>query len=131
MTTLWSFTAGNDGGHPFSGVIPDKTGALYGTANLGGSGLNPDARGIFGCGVVFKLTPPPHSQGAWTETTLWNFANGADGGVPFAPLVADDRGALYGTTAEGGNLTAPPCVIYGCGVVFKLTGTGFVPTDED
>jgi hypothetical protein len=48
---------------------------------------------------------------------LWTFSNGADGGSPVAPLLADDTGALYGTTTFGGNVTNPSGVFFGCGVV--------------
>jgi uncharacterized repeat protein (TIGR03803 family) len=123
--TLWSFTGGSDGGDPLAAVIADQAGALYGTTNQGGSQSN---------GVVFKLTPPKFGQTAWTDTTLWTFSGGSDGGVPDAPLIADGRGAIYGTTQFGGSF--PPiatdlCTGFGCGVVFKLTGTGFVPGHSD
>jgi len=50
---------------------------------------------------------------------------GGDGGNSFAGLVADNSGALYGTTVFGGD---PNCFFgSGCGVVFRLTGTGYVP----
>jgi uncharacterized repeat protein (TIGR03803 family) len=46
-TVLHSFTGGADGGNPFSAVILDPAGNLYGTAGFGAEGG----------GVVFKLTP--------------------------------------------------------------------------
>jgi uncharacterized repeat protein (TIGR03803 family) len=46
---LYSFTNGDAGGYPYSGVILDSAGNLYGTASNGGKGSN---------GLVFKLTPP-------------------------------------------------------------------------
>jgi uncharacterized repeat protein (TIGR03803 family) len=125
--TLWTFTGGSDGGFPAVGLIADRTGALYGTTALGGSNNNV----CFGTnGVVFKLTPPKHGQTAWRDTTLWTFSGGADGCFPVAPLIADEKGAIYGTTQYGGSY--PPiggalCTGDGCGVVFRLTGTGFVP----
>jgi hypothetical protein len=39
-------------------------------------------------------------------------------------LIADSDGNLYGTTDRSG---APGCSGVGCGVVFKLQGTGFGP----
>jgi uncharacterized repeat protein (TIGR03803 family) len=48
-TVLYSFTNGDAGGYPYSGVILDSAGNLYGTASNGGKGSN---------GLVFKLTPP-------------------------------------------------------------------------
>jgi len=101
-----------------------REGALYGTASSGGVNNNDPACGS-SCGVVFKLTPPPRGQTAWTETTLWNFLS-ADGFFPVTGLTADESGVLYGTTQFGGAFDTPSCSAFGCGVVFKLTGTGFV-----
>jgi uncharacterized repeat protein (TIGR03803 family) len=53
-TVLHSFTGGADGAGPV-GVIIDRTGSLYGTAELGGD--TKCAVDKQGCGVVFKLTP--------------------------------------------------------------------------
>jgi uncharacterized repeat protein (TIGR03803 family) len=54
---------------------------------------------------------------------LYNFcsvANCADGVQPFAGLVSDAAGNLYGTTQTGGIGTCAPV---GCGVVFELRPT--------
>ncbi len=53
LTTVYSFQAKSDGALPFSGVIQDAAGNLYGTANEYG-----DTRcdHPFGCGTVFKIT---------------------------------------------------------------------------
>jgi uncharacterized repeat protein (TIGR03803 family) len=120
LSTLWSFSGGADGGFPIAGLIADRTGALYGTTYIGGA---------FGAGTAFKLTPPAPGQTGWGLATLWSFSGGSDGALPQGTLIADDKGTLYGTTQFGGN---PSCAGgFGCGVVFKLTGTGFVPKDED
>ncbi|MGA8490284.1 MAG: choice-of-anchor tandem repeat GloVer-containing protein [Terriglobales bacterium] len=50
------------------------------------------------------------------EKVLYTFTGGADGRTPFAGLVRDSAGNLYGTTYEGGAS--------GVGVVFKLDTTG-------
>jgi uncharacterized repeat protein (TIGR03803 family) len=133
LSTLYAFTGGSDGGSSFAGLIPDGSGALYGTTQNGGT-INTASCPSFvgGCGVVFKLIPREHGQVPWTETVLWTFSGGSDGSVPQAELIADGSGALYGTTVGGGNVNPQgPCGVDGCGVVFKLTGTGFVPKDED
>jgi uncharacterized repeat protein (TIGR03803 family) len=108
-TVLYSFTGGSDGGFPPAGLIAENgrdenRGALYGTTLFGGTGNN---------GTVFKLTPPAKGQTAWTETVLHSFTGGSDGGFPYAGLIADKEGALYGTTQVGGNSSN--------GTVFKLT----------
>ena len=110
---IWNFTGGADGAYPVGAVIIDKAGALYTTAVEGGS----VGGGYFG--TALKLTPPSKGQTAWSETTLWSFSGGADGGTPYATLTADKAGVLYGTAMTGGSESY--------GVVFSLTGTGFVP----
>jgi hypothetical protein len=119
-TVLHSFTAGEDGGIPYGGLILDSEGNLYGTTLFGGNHkpANCQAGGGYppGCGVVFKMSPTAH--GPWKETVLYTFTGGADGNEPWSNLTFDSRGNLYGTTSIGGNLS---CGSYGCGVVFKLT----------
>jgi uncharacterized repeat protein (TIGR03803 family) len=111
-TILYSFTQASDGGSPQAGVVLDPGGNVYGTTTNGGSNLYCALGNGFGCGVVFKVDP------LGNETVLHAFPGGAAGAVPFASLVRDAKGNLYGTTALGGNFSG----IYanGCGVVFKL-----------
>jgi uncharacterized repeat protein (TIGR03803 family) len=100
-TVLYSFTGGNDGSGPNDNVIADKSGNLYGTTTYGGAD---------NAGVVFKLAPNG------TETVLYTFTGGSDGGYPYGALVFDKAGNLYGTTCCGGT--------NGLGNVFKLTPGG-------
>ena len=109
-TTIYSFTGGNDGSLPTSGLIFDPQGNLYGTTVQGGS---------YGYGTVFRLAP--QSGGGWSETVLFDFSDGTDGGNPLGGLIIDGQGNLYGTTNSGGSTS---CLVFGdtfCGVVFKLT----------
>jgi uncharacterized repeat protein (TIGR03803 family) len=110
-TVLHSFAGGpNDGADPAAGLIFDAAGNLYGTTFMGGSdtsGCQSD-----GCGTVFELTP--QSGGNWTETVLHSFSDdGTDGTSPYASLLLDAEGNLYGTTAAGGA--------QGYGTVFEVT----------
>jgi len=92
-----------DGFNPYSGVIFDSAGNLYSTTANGGA---------YNRGTVFELTPG--SNGQWTETLLYSFGSSRkDGSVPFAGLVFDDAGNLYGTGFNGGT--------HGYGAVFKMT----------
>jgi uncharacterized repeat protein (TIGR03803 family) len=105
-TTLYSFT-GSDGANPNAGLIADPAGNLYGTTQLGGA--NPSCNQAPGCGTVFQLTP------SGSLTVLHSFA-GSDGEEPFAGLIADAAGNLYGTTWGGGDS--------GRGAVFQLDPSG-------
>ncbi len=69
-----------------------------------------------GCGTVFKL------DATGKETVLHRFAGGAAGSSPFAGLIRDPEGNLYGTTVYGGDLNCGNPS--GCGTVFKLDATG-------
>lgn len=87
---LYSFTGGSDGSQPIDGLTMDRSGKLFGTTfYAGNAGCYEDQ----GCGVVFELAPDG------TETVLYSFEGGADGGNPMSGrLVSDDQGNLYGTT---------------------------------
>jgi uncharacterized repeat protein (TIGR03803 family) len=92
-----------DGANPnYAGLIFDQAGNLYGTTTKGGATNH---------GVVFKLTPNP--DGSWTETVLYSFKAHNDGSHPYAGVIFDQAGNLYGTTAIGGA--------YSRGTVFELT----------
>ena len=107
--TLYKFKGGADGSSPYSALIFDGAGNLYGTTNEGGA---------YGWGTVFELRH--NSNGGWKEQVLYSFTGGADGGGPLASLIFDSAGSLYGTTAGGGTRNIS-CGSSGCGVVFKLT----------
>ncbi len=108
-TVLTSFD-GPHGVWPSAVMVADASGALYGTTTLGG---------YHGEGAIFKLTPPAAGQTAWTETVLYSFTGGTDGGTAGNPVLLDASGALYGVTGTGGDLSCSRDT--GCGVVFKLT----------
>jgi uncharacterized repeat protein (TIGR03803 family) len=111
-SVLQVFNSGANGGLPFSGLIADSSGNLYGTTDQGGN-LN-DCGGT-GCGTVFRLSPA--NAGRWRETVLHSFTGSMDGGSTYAPLIRDTAGNLYGTAPGGGGITG--C----CGVVFELSPT--------
>lgn len=114
-TVLYAFKGNvfNDGWGPIGGVVQDVQGNLYGTTyNGGGYGCLYG----FGCGTVFKVTPDG------TETILHVFGGKSDGALPYASLVFDAQGNLYGTTAMGGGFGCQYGI--GCGTVFKVTPDG-------
>jgi uncharacterized repeat protein (TIGR03803 family) len=114
-SALQTFDDGPDGGIPYSAVIADAAGNLYGTTTSGG---NTSACGGFGCGVVYRLSP--NGSGGYTETILYAFNDSSDGSVPYASLIMDAAGNLFGTTFQGGHFSKA-CFSQGCGVVFELS----------
>jgi uncharacterized repeat protein (TIGR03803 family) len=122
-TVLYSFCSQTncaDGAGPLAGLIIDSAGNLYGTTTGGGNG---DA--FLTSGTAFHLTP--HQTGtAWTETVLYRFCSQtscADGAQPYAGLIMDGAGNLYGTTSRGGNSFGDGEGPQTAGVVFALNAS--------
>ena len=114
---LVSFNISN-GAHPFAGLILDAKGNLFGTTRDGGAN---------GGGTVFEIArhkregEREHDGYASTPTTLVSFCllpNCEDGRGPFAGLIANADGNLFGSTGFGGANDA--------GTVFEITSSGFV-----
>ncbi len=82
-------------------MIQAADGNFYGTTGLGGPS---------NAGTVFKITP------AGTETVLYSFTGGNDGGNPITALFQAADGNFYGTTPYGGPNNA--------GTFFKITLAG-------
>ena len=81
--------------------VLDHAGSLYGTtARLGSKGH----------GIVYRLSLG--KKGNWIQTNLYSFQAGQDGSQPFAGIVFDSAGNIYGTTRSGGA--------HGDGTVFEL-----------
>ncbi len=104
LTSLYSFTGGNDGGNP-NGLIQATNGNFYGTTAYGGT---------YDSGTVFQMAPNGAPAG------LYSFTGGNDGAFPFAALAQGADGNFYGTTFQGGGL--------GNGSTFKLTPGGALTT---
>ncbi|HSZ00989.1 MAG TPA: choice-of-anchor tandem repeat GloVer-containing protein [Terriglobales bacterium] len=115
-TVQYAFKGGTDGGYPSGTIVRDAAGNLYGETAYGG---DLSCYPPYGCGTVFMLDP------AGKETVLHRFTGtGGDGEHPWAGLVSDHEGNLYGATVEGG--TGPNCTSAenGCGTVFRVDNTG-------
>jgi uncharacterized repeat protein (TIGR03803 family) len=116
FTPLYAFQGGADGARP-GPVVFGPDGALYGTTLGGGSCQEYQ----YGCGTIFKLTPPPAvcktALCPWVKTTLYAFAGGNDGWNygwdAIGPLTFGPDGSMYGATWYGGS--------HSQGVVYKLT----------
>jgi uncharacterized repeat protein (TIGR03803 family) len=105
----WQFRSGADGSSPYATPILDSEGNLYGTTCNDGE---------FASGTVFKLSP------SGKETVLHAFTSiHGDGDGPYAPVLRDSAGNLYGTTQFGG-IYRGSCSGYGCGMIFKIDANG-------
>lgn len=89
---LYTFAGTPDGSAPYSPLIRDKAGNLYGVTAAGGAN---------GLGTVYELSPG--LGGVWTETILHSFGGSGDGYNPGGGLTMDKKGNLYGTTIFGGT----------------------------
>jgi uncharacterized repeat protein (TIGR03803 family) len=105
ITALASFNVPN-GASPRAGVVIDSSGNLYGATVYGGA---------YNDGMIYEV-----AAGSGTITPLASF-DGANGQQPYAPLIMDSRGDLYGVTLWGGPT--------GAGTVFEiLPGTDTITT---
>jgi uncharacterized repeat protein (TIGR03803 family) len=100
-TVIHTFAGGPKDGLVAEGTpVLDKDGNLYGTTLGGGSKNN---------GTVYELSPVKKgkNKGKWTERILHSFRGGnKDGSEPFAGIVFDAVGNIYGTTEIAGNSLA-------------------------
>jgi uncharacterized repeat protein (TIGR03803 family) len=92
---------GVDGAFPWGTLTRDASGNLYGTTYAGGK---------YDEGTVFELSS------AGTLTMLHSFGFSTDGQFPYAGLVRDVNGNMYGTTSAGGT--------QGLGTVYKIDSAG-------
>ena len=99
LTTLYSFTGGNDGGNPGK-IIQGAGGNLYGVTDY------PAVR------TLFKVTP------AGVRSTVYSFT--ATNGTGPSPLTPSTDGNIYGTTQTAGIPKA--------GNIFKIDPAGQVTT---
>ncbi|HEY1612739.1 MAG TPA: choice-of-anchor tandem repeat GloVer-containing protein [Rhizomicrobium sp.] len=89
-TEIYAFSGKRRGWHPDFGVVVDKRGVIYGTAE---TGKNDSWNGF-----VFKIFPNGGMH------IIHKFAGyPADGAVPSSALVLDKAGNIFGTTSIGGS----------------------------
>ena len=106
LTTLHSFTGGNDGGYPIGEIAISSDGkSLYGVTGYGG---------FRKAGTLYRIDLATNKL-----TVLHAFAGGADGAVNESgfPGVTFSGGRVFGTATAGG--IAQACNNEGCGTVFE------------
>jgi len=104
-TLLYAFPSSLEASLPGGSVIEDASGNLYGTTAWGGGAT------CINCGTVFKLQATGGSF-----TVLHSFSGGTDGQLPYAGLLRDAAGNLFGTTYLGGTFNG--------GTAFKIDSAG-------
>jgi uncharacterized repeat protein (TIGR03803 family) len=110
-TSVHGFGDSGDGASPYSGVVIDPAGHVFGTTYKGGAS---------GDGTVYEVIPV---QGGFEYKLLYSFTGLADGGFVSAPLILDTQGNLYGTTMWGGDPThCSKDPLAGCGTAFEISG---------
>jgi uncharacterized repeat protein (TIGR03803 family) len=101
LTSIYSFTGGNDGANPYAALVQGSDGNFYGTTEFGGTN---------GYGTVFQISP----KGSYHS--LYSFQGHAGGAYPYAGLVQGSDGSFYGTTYYGGTNKS--------GTVFTISTNG-------
>jgi uncharacterized repeat protein (TIGR03803 family) len=109
-SVLYAFPAKRYGSYPWSPVLLDAKGRIYGTTFNGGRNNCAYAGVKHGCGTVFRVTQ------SGQEKRLYRFNGSADGANPTGALVMDQPGNIYGTTMGIDGVTL--------GNVFKVTPSG-------
>lgn len=142
-SALYEFGGGGSGdGDEPTVLIQAQDGNFYGITAYGGnaSGCTDDNGVPTGCGTIFKISP------GGSESVLYKFSGGTDGGIPNS-LIQGPDGNIYGTTLIGGqppsspnqcNISSPsnpgqtagPCCppdsngdAVGCGTIFVFAPT--------
>jgi uncharacterized repeat protein (TIGR03803 family) len=137
------FSNGNNG--PFSGLVIDKAGALYGStaasvyqlSEVNGvwtqkvlvsgselySGVILDGSGNLYGTTLYDIQNPNGTvykltAPNFTYTLLYSFAGGFDGSAPLSAPTFGLEGAIYGTTLQGGSKQCQQNL--GCGTVFRV-----------
>jgi uncharacterized repeat protein (TIGR03803 family) len=74
--------------------------------------------------AILIATPAAQAQ---TFQVIHSFTGADDGAIPYAGLIIDQAGNLYGTASDGGK-NMDGCETIGCGVAFRLvpSGTGWI-----
>lgn len=131
---LHTFIGAADGAYPLSDLALSSNGSLFGTTSQGGQFVvtnePPECTTTSPCtvdaaGIAFELTPM--GGGVFSETVLYTFTGGTDGGSPESALIIGaSNNVLYGTTFWGGVGTACPVGEYpqGCGTIYELSTSG-------
>ena len=102
LHTFQGICCGSDGSFPYTSLVVDKQGNMFGTTMKGGNSSD--------LGTIFRITP------SGVESLVHAFSGAMDGSEPLLGLVSGGKGVLYGATGLGGDQNA--------GVAFRMTSDG-------
>ncbi len=109
LTVLYGFPAkASDGTFPIGELLLADDGQFYGVTQHGGNDFS---------GTVFRVPQASTALDPAQLSTVLHMSSGVNA-VPYAGLVEDAAGVLYGTTEEGGPLNV--------GSIYALTKSGSV-----
>ena len=125
LTTVVEFTnataavATNKGAYPYAGLVSDGAGFFWGSTEQGGlRPQQPDLSYAPGYGTIFKVSM---STGVLTTVREFTYDAASNrGAFPYATMVPDGAGSLWGTAYYGGLL--------GYGTIFKVNVSSGVLT---
>lgn len=112
FAVIHTFTGGADGaGGSASRLLVTRSGKILGTCTTGGAN---------NLGNVFEMF---FHGGQWQFKTLYSFKGYPnDGALPYAGVIFDGKGSLYGTTYYAGT--------HGLGTVYKLSNENGIWTES-
>jgi uncharacterized repeat protein (TIGR03803 family) len=111
-TTLHDFSISDVAANPGGPLLLDDVGNLYGVTQWSRA-----EHGLSGGGTIFKLDPEGeisflHEFALTDPYDGWPYSREPGGTAPYAGLVGDPAGIVYGTTQSGGDSTR--------GIVFRF-----------
>jgi uncharacterized repeat protein (TIGR03803 family) len=109
---LHSFAGGSDGANPLAPPVLDQAGNLYGATS---------AAGAFYFGTLYMIDT------TGSESVLYSFTGGTDGAYPYAHLLVDATGNLFGTASQGGCCGQGSIFEFSNGVLTALYGFSPAP----
>ena len=115
VSQVYDFVGSGDGQQPFTNLVRDQAGNIYGvTQNGGPPNCGDSSSGFYGCGTLVRLSQAggmgQTGQGM-VASGYYVFPGGAAGWVPWSLTLSG--GHLYGTTQEG--------ALPGSGVIFEIS----------
>jgi uncharacterized repeat protein (TIGR03803 family) len=117
LTTLYSFTGGNDGDSPYGDLVQGSDGNFYGTTEYGGQG---------GAGTIFRLTIVPQFRAVTVANGKLNLTWSTERGAVYQLQCNSDLSSTNWTnlgnafTATGATLSTTDIITNGSERFYRL-----------